>query len=52
VAGVPLAQNAALMEVGTDLAISDRASLGASYVGQFGDGVTANAVQASFTWRF
>ena len=52
VAGVPLAENTALIEVGTDLAINDRASLGASYVGQFGDSVAVNAVQARFTWRF
>lgn len=52
VAGVPLAENTALIEVGTDLAINERASLGASYVGQFGDSVAVNAVQAKFTWRF
>lgn len=52
VAGVPLAENTALLEIGTDLAINDRASLGASYVGQFGDGVAVNAVQATFSWRF
>ena len=52
VAGVPLAENTALIEVGTDLAINERASLGASYVGQFGDSVAVNAVQAKFSWRF
>lgn len=52
VSGVPVAENTALIEIGTDLAINERASLGASYVGQFGDSVAVNAVQAKFTWRF
>ncbi|MFG1433028.1 autotransporter outer membrane beta-barrel domain-containing protein [Xanthobacter sp. V2C-8] len=52
VAGVPLAENAALVEVGSDLRISEQARIGLSYVGQFADNVTVNAVQANLRWRF
>ena len=40
------------MEVGLDLQISERASLGVSYLGQIGDDVTVNAVQANLRWQF
>jgi outer membrane autotransporter protein len=52
VAGVPLAQNTALVEIGADLKISEQARIGLSYVGQFADNVTVNAVQAKLAWRF
>jgi outer membrane autotransporter protein len=52
VAGVPLSENAALIEIGSDLRISEQAQIGLSYVGQFAGDVTANAVQANVTWRF
>lgn len=52
VAGVPLAENTALVEIGADLNISEQARIGVSYVGQFADNVTVNAVQANLTWRF
>lgn len=52
VAGIPLAENTALVEIGADLRISEQLHLGASYVGQYADNVTVNALQASLTWRF
>ncbi|WP_127090842.1 autotransporter outer membrane beta-barrel domain-containing protein [Aquabacter cavernae] len=52
VSGVPLAQNAALMEAGIDLIVTPQARVGASYVGQFGDGVTVNAFSANLSWTF
>jgi outer membrane autotransporter protein len=52
VAGVPLAQNTALVKVGSDLRVSDQVRLGVAYVGQFADQVTVNAVQANLAWRF
>lgn len=52
VAGVPLAENTALVEVGADLRISEQARIGLSYVGQLADEVTVNAVQANLRWRF
>lgn len=50
--GTPLAQNTALVEIGADLALNDRTSFGVSYLGQFADDVTANAVQANLRWQF
>lgn len=52
VAGVPLAENTALVEIGADLIVSEQARFGLSYVGQFADNVTVNAVQANLIWRF
>ena len=52
VAGAPLAENTALLDVGADLHLSSQARIGLSYIGQFADSVTVNAVQASLTWSF
>ena len=52
VAGVPLAQNTALVKVGADLRIGEQVRFGMAYVGQFADSVTVNAVQANLAWRF
>lgn len=52
VSGVPLAQNSALIDAGLDLNLSPTATVGASYSGQFGDGVADNAVKGRFTWAF
>jgi outer membrane autotransporter protein len=52
VAGAPLAENTALVEVGADLHISEQAQIGLSYVGQLAGDVTVNAVQANLMWRF
>lgn len=52
VAGVPLAENTALVEAGLDLHLTSQARIGVSYVGQLADSATVNAFQANFTWRF
>ncbi|WP_246251968.1 autotransporter domain-containing protein [Ancylobacter pratisalsi] len=52
VAGVPLAENTALVEVGADLQLTEQVSVGVSYLGQFADSVTVNALQANLRWRF
>jgi subtilase-type serine protease len=52
VGGAPLADNAALIEIGADLLISDQAQLGLSYVGQYADGVSSYGLQATMTWTF
>ncbi|MBB3769645.1 outer membrane autotransporter protein [Angulomicrobium tetraedrale] len=52
VAGVPLAQNTALLELGAELLVSERTSVGVAYVGQYADSVTVNAIQARLSWRF
>ena len=52
VAGVPLAEDSALLDAGLDLALKDRLSAGVSYSGQYADNVSDNAVKGRFTWRF
>lgn len=52
ITGVPLAEDTALIDAGLDLHLSPTATLGASYSGQFGDGVTDNAVKGRLTWLF
>ena len=52
VAGVPLAEDSALIDAGFDIALSARATAGVSYTGQFGESVTDNGVKGRFTWLF
>jgi outer membrane autotransporter protein len=52
ITGVPLAEDTALIEAGLDFNLSATATLGASYSGQFGDGVEDNAVKGRFNWLF
>jgi len=50
--GVPLAEDTALIDAGLDLALGENTSAGVSYSGQFGDGVSDNAVKGRFAWLF
>jgi len=50
--GVPLAEDSALIGAGLDLALGPNTTAGVSYSGQFGDGVTDNAVKGRFSWLF
>jgi outer membrane autotransporter protein len=52
VAGVPIAKDAALIEAGLETQLSPKASVGLYYNGQFGDGATANGVNARLAVRF
>ena len=52
IAGVPLAQDSALIDAGLDFALGANTTAGVSYSGQFGDGVTDNAVKGRFTLLF
>lgn len=52
VAGNPLARDAAVMEVGVDVAMSKNATLGLAYSGQFGDGNRQNTGTVNVSWRF
>lgn len=52
IGGVPLARDAALLEAGLDVALSPSATLGVSYGGQFGSGVTDQSVRAVLNVRF
>ncbi|WP_185057445.1 autotransporter domain-containing protein [Pseudomonas chlororaphis] len=52
VAGAPLAKNAALVEVGADVAITPSTSLGLSYDGQFTGSTRQHGLKASLSIRF
>ena len=52
VAGNPLARDAAVMELGVDVAMSKNATLGLAYSGQFGDGNRQNTGTVNVSWRF
>ncbi|MEJ0050232.1 MAG: autotransporter domain-containing protein [Methylovirgula sp.] len=51
-AGVPLAQNTAVIDTGLDLALTRNTKIGVSYFGQLGSNVQDNAVKGDFLWRF
>jgi outer membrane autotransporter protein len=52
VAGVPIARDAAVLEAGLDFAVSDNATLGVSYTGQFGNGARDNGAKANLSVKF
>ncbi|MDR2856624.1 MAG: autotransporter domain-containing protein, partial [Novosphingobium sp.] len=52
IAGVPIAKDAAVIDLGLALPVGENASLGFSYNGQFGSGITDNGVRVSFHLRF
>jgi len=52
VAGVPIAEDAAVLDAGVDLAVKKNLTLAVGYTGQFGDGVKDQGVKASLLWNF
>ncbi|MCO6404083.1 autotransporter domain-containing protein [Aurantimonas endophytica] len=52
VAGVPIAEDAAIAEAGFDVDFSQNATLGLSYNGQFGDGAKDHGARLDFSFRF
>lgn len=52
VEGVAIAKDAALVEAGFDIAITEASTFGLNYVGQFGSGAKQNGFNASFNVRF
>ena len=52
IAGLPLARDSALLEIGLDLRLSTQARVGLLYSAQLGDRAQNNSVQGSLTWRF
>ena len=52
VAGVPVADNTALVEFGADMIVSPSARVGLSYMGQFAGDISQNTVQANLSLRF
>ena len=52
IAGVPVARDSAVIEAGVDLQMSTNATLGLSYVGQFGAHSTDNGAKANLNVKF
>jgi outer membrane autotransporter protein len=52
VAGVPLAQDTALIEAGFDLHVNTRVTVGVLYFGEFAGRVQDNSVKGNLIWRF
>ncbi len=52
VAGVPIAEDAAVLEAGLDVLVGASTTLGVAYTGQFGDGVTQNGFNATLKVSF
>jgi len=52
VAGVPIARDSLLAEVGLDLAVNRNATIGVSYVGQIAGNAADHATKGRFTWKF
>ncbi len=50
--GRPLAEDSLVIDAGLDFNLSQNATAGVSYSGQFGDGVQDNAVKGRLTWLF
>ena len=52
VTGAPIAQDALVVELGFDYALSDRLTVSAGYDGQFGSGTTSNLFEGALQLRF
>jgi outer membrane autotransporter protein len=52
IAGVPISLDAAVVEAGLDLHLTSQTTIGVSYGGQFGSGVTDQGVRGNFIMRF
>ncbi|MBF5013119.1 autotransporter outer membrane beta-barrel domain-containing protein, partial [Burkholderia pseudomultivorans] len=52
VVGVPIARDAAVLEVGVDAAVTKNLSLGLSYSGQLGGSISDHALYANLLWKF
>ena len=52
VAGSPIARNAALAELGAEVAVSRNATLGLNYSGQYGGGNREHAGSLNVRWRY
>ena len=51
-AGTPVARDAAIAELGAEIAVSRNASIGLGYQGQFGNGSRENAGFLNVRWNF
>jgi len=52
IAGVPIAEDAAVVDFGLDVQTGSASKLGVGYSGQFGDGATSQSLKAGFSFGF
>ncbi|MCB4769941.1 hypothetical protein LGR54_15080 [Ancylobacter sp. Lp-2] len=52
IAGVPVAQDALVLDAGLDVRLADRLTLDVAYGGQFGDGATDQSLSGNLSWKF
>lgn len=52
VAGLPIAENSLLVDLGLDVAVSDSLTLGLAYGGQFGNDAQDQSVRGTLDWKF
>ena len=52
VSGVPIARDAAELELGVEAPIAKNAVLDVSYAGQMGSGMRDNGIHATLNWKF
>jgi outer membrane autotransporter protein len=52
IAGAPIAKDTAVLQAGVDVKLSEMATLGLSYNGEFGDGAATNGVDARLGIKF
>jgi outer membrane autotransporter protein len=52
VTGVPIAQNAALIEGGIDWRITAQMTFGVAYQGELAKNARTNTAKGNFTWNF
>ena len=52
VGGVPIAKDVAVIEAGLDFTLTQSATLGVSYAGQFGSGLSDQSFKANLNVKF
>ena len=52
VAGAPIAHDAAVLELGVDMAVTKNTTVSVAYDGQFGAGNQQNSGSINVSWRF
>lgn len=51
-AGVPIAEDAAVIDAGLDLRLRENLTLGVDYAAQVGDGLKEQGIKVSLLWNF
>jgi outer membrane autotransporter protein len=50
--GVPIARDAAVVELGVDANVTKNLTFGLAYGGQYGGGTRDNSISGRFAWKF